>query len=199
VISQTGRYKRWMLLGATLLTVGLALMGTLDEKTSLAELGAFMVLVGMGLGMVMQNLVLVVQNSVPFSEMGAGSALIAFFRSLGGAAGVSALGAILAARATSTIADGLGKLGVSSGQLGSGDGTLPDVNTLPDPIAAVVEHGYGAGVGEIFLLAAPLGLVALAAIALIKEVPLGTVSGVEAARAEAAAAAEARTPHPVAG
>jgi EmrB/QacA subfamily drug resistance transporter len=199
IISRTGRYKNWMLLGAVLLTAGLALMGTLDEKTSLVELAAFMLVVGMGMGMVMQNLVLVVQNSVPFSEMGAGSALIAFFRSLGGAAGVSALGAILAARATSTIADGLAKLGVSSGQLGSGDGTLPDVNTLPGPIAAVVEHGYGAGVGEIFLLAAPLGLVALVAIALIKEVPLGTVSGVEAARAEAAASAEARTPAPVAG
>src|SRR5205823_551011 len=94
VISRTGRYKGWMLLGAVLLTTGLGLMGTLDEKTSLVELGAFMVLVGMGMGMVMQNLVLVVQNSVPFSRMGSGSALIAFFRSLGGAAGVSVLGAV---------------------------------------------------------------------------------------------------------
>ena len=71
-------------------------MGTLDETTSLVELGAFMVLVGAGLGMLMQNLVLVVQNAVPHSEIGSGSSLIAFFRSIGGAVGVSVLGALLA-------------------------------------------------------------------------------------------------------
>jgi MFS family permease len=193
IISRTGRYKRWMLLGGVLLTAGLALMGTLDETTSLVELSVFMVMVGLGLGMVMQNLVLVVQNSVPFSQMGAGSALIAFFRSLGGAAGVSALGAVLSSKVTTSIAAGLAALGIH--KLGSGDGTLPDVNALPGPIRAVVEHGYGTGVGEIFLVAAPLGLIALIAIAFIKEVPLGTTSGVEAALAETAAA-EAGLPSP---
>jgi EmrB/QacA subfamily drug resistance transporter len=199
VISRTGRYKRWMLLGSALLTGGLAAMGTLDETTSLIELGVFMAILGLGVGMVMQNLVLVVQNSVPFSQMGAASALIAFFRSLGGAAGVSVLGAILASRVTSSIASGLTAIGVPAGRLGSGSGTLPDVNTLPGPIRAIVEHGYGTGIGEIFLLAAPLGLIALVAIAMIKEVPLGTMSGVEAALAEnAAAETELRSPEPVA-
>jgi MFS family permease len=197
VISRTGRYKHWMLLGAGLLTAGLAAMGTLDEKTSLVELGAFMATVGVGLGMVMQNLVLVVQNSVPFSQMGAASALIAFFRSLGGASGVSALGAVLSAKVTSSIAAGLAVIGVHAGALSSGSGTLPDVNALPGPIRAVVEHGYGTGVGEIFLVAAPLGLIALVAIAFIKEVPLGTTSGLEAALAETAAT-EAPEPEPVA-
>jgi MFS family permease len=180
LVSRTGRYKRWMLCGTALMTVGLALMGQLDETTSLVELGVFMAIVGLGIGMVMQNLVLVVQNSVSFGEMGAGSALIAFFRSLGGAAGVSALGAILSTKATASISAGLAGLGVKSG-LSSGTGTLPDVNALPAPVRAVVEHGYGTGVGEIFLVAAPMGLIALAAIALMREVPLGTVSGVEAA------------------
>jgi MFS family permease len=199
IISRTGRYKNWMLLGATLLTGGLAAMGTLDETTSLVELAAFMAIVGAGMGMVMQNLVLVVQNSVSFSQMGAASALIAFFRSLGGASGVSALGAVLSAKVTSSIAAGLAAIGVHAASLSSGSGTLPDVNALPGPVRAVVEHGYGTGVGEIFLVAAPLGLVALAAIAFIKEVPLGTTSGVEAALAEnAAAEAGTRSPEPVA-
>src|SRR4051794_39151045 len=196
IISATGRYKRWMVLGSVLLTGGLAAMGTLDETTSLVELSVFMVLIGAGMGMVMQNLVLVVQNSVPFSQMGSGSALIAFFRSLGGAAGVSVLGAVLAARASSTITDGLAALGVKTAGLGSG-GTLPDVNALPGPVRAVVEHGYGVAIGEIFLVAAPLGLIALVAILLIREVPLGTVSGVEAALADTAAG-EAREPEPLA-
>jgi EmrB/QacA subfamily drug resistance transporter len=199
IVSRTGRYKRFMMAGTALFTVGLALMGTLDETTSLVELGVFMAIVGFGIGMVMQNLVLVVQNSVAFSEMGAGSALVAFFRSLGGAAGVSALGAVLSSKVTSSITEGLARLGVSGRQMGSGTGQLPDVHTLPGPIRAVVEHGYGTGVGEIFLVAAPLGLIALLAIAFIKEVPLGTTSGVEAALAEnAAAEAGTRSPEPVA-
>lgn len=199
VISRTGRYKRWMLLGSAMLTIGLAAMGTLDETTSLVELAVFMAVVGAGMGMVMQNLVLVVQNSVAFDKMGAASALIAFFRSLGGASGVSALGAVLSAKVTSSIAAGLAAIGIHAGALSSGSGTLPDVNKLPAAVRAVVEHGYGTGVGEIFLVAAPLGLIALVAIAFIKEVPLGTTSGVEAALAEnAAAEAGTRSPEPVA-
>jgi EmrB/QacA subfamily drug resistance transporter len=64
VITHTGLYKRWMLLGTLLLTAGLPLMGTMDETTSLAEIAAFMLVVGAGVGMVMQNLVFVVQNAV---------------------------------------------------------------------------------------------------------------------------------------
>jgi len=103
IVSRTGRYKRWMVGGAISLTVGLLLMGTLDETTSLVELAAFMVLVGAGVGFMMQNLVLVTQNTVGQRDMGAGSSLIAFFRSLGGAIGVSALGAVLASKVASDL------------------------------------------------------------------------------------------------
>ena len=89
--------------GAVLLTAGLGLMGTLDETTSLVELSVFMLALGAGVGMLMQNLVLVVQNTVRFEDIGAGSSLIAFFRSLGGAIGVSVLGALLAHHASATI------------------------------------------------------------------------------------------------
>ena len=107
LVSRTGRYKRFLLIGAALLTVGLGLMGTLDETTSLVELGAFMFVMGAGVGMLMQNLVLVVQNTVRFEDIGAGSSLVAFFRSLGGAIGVSVLGALLAHHASSDITSGL--------------------------------------------------------------------------------------------
>jgi EmrB/QacA subfamily drug resistance transporter len=175
IVSKTGRYKHWMVAGAVSLTTGLALMGTLDETTSLVELGAFMVLVGAGVGSMMQNLVLVTQNTVGQRDIGAGSSLIAFFRSLGGAIGVSALGAVLAAK----VADGI--------PAGATGGTVPDVSTLPAPIAHVIEHAYGTGIGEVFLLAAPLGLVALVALLLIRETPLGSKSGIELATEKAAA------------
>jgi hypothetical protein len=172
-----------MLAGTGLLTLGLALMGTLDETTSLVELGAFMVLVGAGVGMLMQNLVLVVQNTVARREIGAGSSLVAFFRSLGGAVGVSVLGALLASKASSAILHGLSAAGLPAP---SAAHRVPVVSELPAPVAHIVEHAYGTGIAEIFLVAAPLGLVAMLAVALMREVPLGTKSGIELARDELA-------------
>src|SRR5215210_4178848 len=125
-------------------------MGTLDETTNLVELGAFMVLVGAGVGMLMQNLVLVMQNAVRQSDIGAGSSLIAFFRSLGGAIGVSVLGALLAAKVSSSIAAGLAAQGIRAA---AGGDRVPDVHALPAPVAHVIEHAYGIGVAEIFLVA----------------------------------------------
>jgi EmrB/QacA subfamily drug resistance transporter len=178
-VSRTGRYKQFMLAGTALLTIGLALMGTLDETTALAELGAFMVLVGAGLGMLMQNLVLVVQNAVAQTEIGAGSSLVAFFRSLGGAVGVSVLGALLASKASSSIAAGLADAGVRTS---TDSNSVPAIDKLPPAVAHIVEHAYGSGIAEIFLAAAPLGLVAMIAVALMREEPLGTKSGIEIAR-----------------
>jgi hypothetical protein len=166
------------LAGTGLLTVGLGLMGTLDETTSLVELAAFMLLVGAGLGILMQNLVLVVQNAVPHTEIGSGSSLIASFRSMGGAVGVSVLGALLAHKATTSITSGLAAAGAKAP---SGD-SVPNISELPPAIAKIVEHAYGTGIAEIFLAAAPLGLVAMIAVALMHEEPLGTRSGIELAR-----------------
>jgi EmrB/QacA subfamily drug resistance transporter len=179
-VTRTGRYKRFMLLGTILLTTGLTLMGTVDEVTSLPLICLFMFVLGSGVGMLMQNLVLVVQNTVPRQDIGAGSSLIAFFRSMGGAIGVSALGALLAHHARDTIESGLAALGVDPSRLGGGGASqVPDVQALPAPIAHVIEHGYGTGVGEIFLLAAPLGVVAFLAVAAMREQPLGSKSGIE--------------------
>ena len=172
-----------MLLGTVLLTTGLGLMGTIDETTSLVEMAAFMLVLGSGLGMLMQNLVLVVQNSVPREDIGAGSSLIAFFRSLGGAIGVSALGALLAHHARESITEGLAAQGVDPAALGGGGASqVPDVGALPAPVAQVIEHAYGTGIAEIFLFAAPLGLVAFTALLFLRERPLGSKSGIELAR-----------------
>ncbi len=182
LVTETGRYKRFLLTGAVLLTTGLGLMGTLDETTNLVELGAFMAIMGAGVGMLMQNLVLVVQNTVHFEDIGAGSSLVAFFRSLGGAIGVSVLGALLAHHARTDITSGLSDAGIQA--TGSAD-KVPDVSTLPAPVAQIVEHAYGTGVSEIFLTAAPLGLIALIAVAFMREVPLGGKSGIDIARERA--------------
>ncbi len=178
-ISATGRYRHYMLAGTLFLAGGLALMGLIDETTSLVEVGIFMLIVGVGVGMVMQNLILAVQNVIPAREMGAGSALIAFFRSLGGAIGVSVLGAILGTRVTTHIGEGLAERGLDAGAMGSSSGQIPDLASLSEPAREVIQHAYGLGIAEIFLFAAPLGLVAFVAVWFLQEQRLGTKSGSE--------------------
>ncbi|SHM56807.1 MDR family MFS transporter [Cryptosporangium aurantiacum] len=172
IITATGKWKRFLVAGAFLVTVGFALMGTARADTPYWHLALFMALIGVGLGMTMQNLVLAVQNTVRVSELGTSSSTVAFFRSLGGAVGVSALGAVLGHKVTDYLADGLRALGVTS--TGGDSGSLPDLATLPAPIRTVVMDAYGHAAGDVFLYAAPFALLAFVAVLFIREVALRT-------------------------
>jgi EmrB/QacA subfamily drug resistance transporter len=179
IITRTGRYKAFMVAGAVLLTGGLALMGTIDYHTSFALVSAYMFVLGAGVGMLMQNLVLAVQNTLDVREIGSGTSAVAFFRTLGGAIGVSALGAVLAHRVQDLLVEGLVKLGVDPSQLGGDGASLPDLAMLPAPVKEVVERSFGDGVAELFLIGAPIALIALVAVLFLREVPLGHRSGIE--------------------
>lgn len=193
IVTRTGRYKKIMLVGAATLTVGLGLMGTIHYDTSFVLVGLYMVVLGVGIGLLMQNLVLATQNTLDVREVGSGTATVAFFRTLGGAVGVSALGAVLGSRVTTLLTEGLTRIGIDVSALGGGTGAIPDVSALPGPVRTVVESAYGDAIAELFLVAVPVALVALVAVALLREVPLGTRSGVQELLArEAAEAAAAR-------
>ncbi|MGA5700476.1 MFS transporter [Peterkaempfera bronchialis] len=173
IITRTGRWKVFLVVGGFLLTVGFGLMGTLRHDTGYWLAAVYMFLIGVGLGTTMQNLVLAVQNQVRPQELGAASSVVAFFRTLGGAIGVSALGAVLSHRVADYTADGLAELGMQSAP---GHGAIPKLSALPAPVRGVVESAFGHGVGDVFLYAAPAALLALVAILFIKEVPLRTES-----------------------
>jgi EmrB/QacA subfamily drug resistance transporter len=175
IISRTGVWKPYMVSGGVLLTVGLVLMSRINVDTGWTYLVASMAILGAGIGLLMQNLVLVVQNVLPVSMLGSGSSSIAFFRTLGGAVGVSALGALLAHQVTTSVASGLANLGVKA-PVGN---SIPDIQSLPTPIRIVVETAYGHGIGDVFLAAIPLGIITLVAVALLPNAKLGTKSGVE--------------------
>ncbi|WP_265520303.1 MDR family MFS transporter [Oerskovia flava] len=178
LITRTGRYKAFMVTGAAILVGSLFALSTIDYHTSFVLIGVYLFFLGVSMGMLMQNLVLAVQNTLHVDEMGAGTSTVAFFRTLGGAIGVSVLGAVLANQVTSSIRSGLDRLGVPSDSLG-GSAAVPDVTTLPAPLRDLVEQSYGAGIAHIFLVAVPLAVVALLCVALLKEVPLGTRSGLQ--------------------
>ncbi|MFF6948285.1 MFS transporter [Streptomyces iakyrus] len=190
VITRTGRWKGWLVGGGVLVTAGLGLLGTIRYDTEYWHIAIFMALLGLGIGMMMQNLVLCTQNQVEPGDLGAASSTVTFFRSLGGAVGVSALGAVLGTRITDYVKDGLADLGpkgAALGHAGTGGGGIPDLSAMPAPIRTVVESAYGHGVADVFLYSAPLALLALLVSLFIKEVPLKTKGGL-------AQAADTETP-----
>ncbi|NEA38673.1 MFS transporter [Streptomyces sp. SID11385] len=168
LVSKTGKVKPFILVGTVVLAGGFFGLATIDAHTSLVVVGVWMFLVGTGVGMSMQNLVLVLQNTVPLHELGAASGAITFFRSLGGTIGVSVLGAVLANSVSGKIADGLKKLGIdgAAGAAGGGSGTL-DVKGMPAPVQEVVRGAYGDATGHIFLIAAFIALVGIIAAAFL--------------------------------
>ncbi|MEV4915480.1 MFS transporter [Streptomyces tirandamycinicus] len=175
VITKTGKWKAWLVSGGVLVTGGLGLLGTIRYDTEYWRIAVSMAVMGLGLGMMMQNLVLCTQNQVASRDLGAASSVVTFFRSLGGAVGVSALGAVLADRVTRYVEDGLAELGprgASMGHGGTGGGGIPDLDALPAPVRTVIESAYGHGVADVFLYSAPFALLAFLVTLFIREVPL---------------------------
>jgi EmrB/QacA subfamily drug resistance transporter len=172
LITRFGRWKRFLVIGSVSLIVGMALLSTISHTTPEWHAMVFIAFVGVGMGMLLQNYVLAVQNTVDVSQVGASSATVAFFRSLGGAVGVSVLGAILASQVKSDVTSQLKALGVDAGS--GGGGSLLDVKSLPPQVAEVVRQAYGDATGTIFGVAAVVAVLSLVAALLIKEVPLRT-------------------------
>jgi len=170
-ITRSGRWKGYLVGGMVLVIVGLALLATVDDTTSLVAVGAFMAVLGLGLGATMQNLVLAVQNNTAQADMGAASSVVAFFRSMGGSIGVSALGALLSHRVADTVSAGLERMGIASGEQSR---SIPDLSTLPAPVRELFEHAFGEATGHLFLVALPFAVLALGCVLLIREVPLRT-------------------------
>ncbi|MFF3395332.1 MDR family MFS transporter [Streptomyces sp. NPDC002669] len=162
LVSRTGKVKPYIIVGVVVLTLGFLGLSTIDHETSLVLVSAGMLAVGIGVGMSMQNLVLVLQNTVPLGELGAASGAITFFRSLGGTIGVSVLGAVLANQVATKIADGLAKLGIDPAASSSGGSTL-DLAAMPPQIQEVVRAAYGDATGAIFLISAAIAVVGVVA------------------------------------
>lgn len=162
LVSKTGKVKPYIIAGIVVLALGFLGLSTIDHETSLLIVALGMLAVGTGVGMSMQNLVLVLQNTVPLSELGAASGAITFFRSLGGTIGVSVLGAVLANQVATKIADGLTKAGVTPGASSSGGSTL-NVAAMPPQIQEIVRAAYGDATGHIFLISAGIAVVGVIA------------------------------------
>ncbi|HEX8866376.1 MAG TPA: MDR family MFS transporter [Lentzea sp.] len=181
LISRSGKVKPYIVTGTIILVLGFLGLGFVDHATALWIVGVAMAVVGIGVGMTMQNLVLAVQNSVPLSELGAASASVTFFRSLGGTIGVSVLGAVLANRVT---ADLSAALHVPAGQSTGGTSAL-NLKALPPQVQTIVHTVYGDATAHIFLISAAVGVVGVIAALLLKPITLRTTIDLEKKEEEA--------------
>ncbi|MGR6964597.1 MFS transporter [Geodermatophilus sp. URMC 61] len=189
LVTRFGKWKVYLVAGTILLVAGMGLLGTIDHETDYAVMAGYMALLGLGVGMTMQNLVLAVQNTVDLRDIGAATSVVTFFRSMGGAAGVSVLGSIAANRVSDRVAEGLVAMGLPAPQ-GGGSESL-DLTGLPAPVQDLVRAVYGDVIGDVFVIAAVISAVAVLAVLFIKEVPLRRSNAAGEAAPAAADAAPA--------
>ncbi len=160
LMSRTGRYKVFPVIGLALMAVGLFLLSRMDASTSQADAAARLVVFGLGFGMVSQILTVAIQNAVDRRELGIATASANLFRSLGGSVGVAVFGAIFAGRL-----DGP----VDAQTLQASPEAL---RTLPPSVQDDIAHTVAHALQTVFLVAAPIAIVALVVVLLLEEVPL---------------------------
>jgi EmrB/QacA subfamily drug resistance transporter len=171
LITKHGVWKRFIIGGVIMMIIGLAMLSRLTVSTPALITGLAMACVGVGIGSTNQNLVLIVQNSLPLSQLGVGSSSVGFFRTLGSASGLSILGSVMTANVVQSLTNGFRTAGVTP-PAGAAAGAIPDVNKLPQQAADIVQNAYASTVSLIFTLMLPLVLIALFLLWRIEEVPL---------------------------
>ena len=182
IITKRGRWKAFVISGAALMIVGMAMLSTLHYDTAFWFVGVSMAILGAGVGMLMQNLVLVTQNAVEARQLGVATSAVTFFRSLGGTIGVSVMGTILGTSVADQLKTSIATLPAdqqaSAAQAMAG-GTIPKLAELPEALRILVETAYGLGIGEVFLVGIPIAVVTLIAVIFLPNAPLGMQTAIE--------------------
>ncbi|MFF3768039.1 DHA2 family efflux MFS transporter permease subunit [Streptomyces sp. NPDC001922] len=177
VVSRTGRYKIFPILGSALTALGLFLMSTMGSSTGVWLELLYMFVLGLGIGLTMQVLTIAVQNTVPYHDLGAATSGVTYFRTLGSAFGTAVFGSLYSSRLEPNLAEAhAASPGVPDGLVRSPKG----LHLLPDARAAPFIDAYADTVNDVFLWVVPVSLVGFAVALFLKEVPLR-----DSARAEA--------------
>ncbi|MGH2735541.1 MAG: hypothetical protein ACRDKZ_08175, partial [Actinomycetota bacterium] len=183
LITRWGRYRIFPIVGTATLVAGFGLMSTFGVGTTQGQVSVAMVLIGLGLGNIMQVIVLAVQNAVDAGDLGIATSASQFFRSIGGTVGVALFGAILNNRLTANLAPILRELppGISPETLTQSPKAIAG---LPPGLASSVREAVASSIHVAFLVGIPVALAAFAISFRLKELPLretAHVGGVEGA------------------
>jgi len=173
LVSRTGRYKWAPIVGTAVIAVALVLLSTMTSTMPVWEICAYLAVMGLGLGLCMQILVLIVQNTFPNSQVGTATASNNYFRQIGASLGSAIVGSLFAARLTSLLADRMPAAATSAA--GSSSSFTPQtVAKLPAAVKDIIIGAYNDALTPVFLYMVPLIIVALILMCFIKEVPLAT-------------------------
>ena len=171
IISKTGKYRFFPIAGSALMTLGLYLLSLMGVGSSTLQDAAYMLVLGMGIGGVMQVLVIIVQNGVPHSELGVATSGATFFRSIGGSFGTAIFGAIFANVLVGNLASHLHGVALPKG-FSAADVTPALLKQLPAAVHAGFVAGYAESIQTVFLIAVPIAALAFLASWLIPQVEL---------------------------
>jgi EmrB/QacA subfamily drug resistance transporter len=169
IITKTGRYRIFPIIGTILTTIGLLLMSQLRVDTSLFVLSLWMIITGVGIGLFMQVMTLAVQNAIDHRDLGVATSTVTFFRSMGSSFGTSIFGAILVARFASNLSEALPNGGSLGGSIASNMSALA---ALPPAILTPVLGAFTKAFDEMFLYAAPVMAIAIVVAFFLREIPL---------------------------
>ena len=175
IVSRTGRYKMFPLVGMVIMCLGLWLLSSLEVSDPTARMCAYLAVFGAGIGLSMQILVLIVQNSVPGRIVGTATASSNFFRQVGATVGSAVVGSLFISRLKDLLAENLPqRRGPSTGAVDANSFTPQSVHALPPVLRDPVIQSYNDALLPIFLFMIPLALFALLLLLFVQEKPLAT-------------------------
>lgn len=172
VITRTGRYKAWPVAGTAIGALGMFLLSRLEPDTTRLVSSLYMAVLGAGLGMVMQTLILAAQNAVEMRDMGVVSSATSFFRSMGGSFGVAIFGTIFSSRLAAEVPDRVPAALLRGTDLDSLMNSPAEIRALAPGLRDGIIDGVAASVSAVFLWAIPLLLLGVLLTALLQEKPL---------------------------
>lgn len=165
IVTRTGRYRMFPVIGTAMAGLGMFLLGTLNGSSPRLHSSAFMVLIGVGIGLTQSIIILATQNEVPWHDLGVATSAINFFRSIGGAIGVALVGALLSARLSSTL-----------GGLGDGGALGPaEIDALSHTDRLLYIDRFADALSGTFWYVAPMVGVAFVFALMLREIPLRKV------------------------
>lgn len=177
LISRWGRYKVFPIAGTAVMTLGMYLLSLMTVGTTTFAYSAYMFVLGVGIGAVMQVLVIAVQNVVSYRDLGVATSGVTFFRSIGGSFGTAVFGAIFANRLTVELRHYLAGTGLPPGFSAKAGASPAVLDRLPPPVHSGFIHAYAGSLHTVFLWGVPISAVAFLLTWLLKEVPLRQVAG----------------------
>jgi EmrB/QacA subfamily drug resistance transporter len=187
LVSRIGRYKVFPIVGATLLTIGFWLFSHIQVGTSTAVLSGWMLVVGLGIGCIMQIAVLAVQNAVAYRDLGTATSATVFFRLLGGSFGTALFGAILVNGLQHNLAMLLpgGAAGRAHLDVGSLQGAPQQLRALPGPVLHALLEAFARSYQVVYRWAIPFAVATLLLTLVLREAPLRTTAHVGRGEEEA--------------